>query len=661
MALWRWVSDKAANFASSLSSSYQTVTSTISSLSIWPSSNQYMSGNIAQSWEGLTRFIDMNTFTRIGFSPKTRATLFEMLKANAVCYLSVAVLFEMTRTAIVNYATTDEDNWTNASIKLTINSAVFIAMTALYLRRYYDNTLLNMVLTKQIGEENPLSPYFKTKEYDLGAMIKAGIYSPLILTSKIASILVADFVPIANKVTPVAYIYTYGESLAEYPYSAAGMSLEQRAERLASHPAYSFGLGVSMYALAQGLSYLISRYTGAESMFITNAIYSAIYPYFVTAVLLRDREIPTVSKKIDLSYYHRLVTEQFSYNLGNQLVSYLRKPGTAINFDYLAGLLDNRVGHAMRWLLSLDFYGDWYSINKFVLNKPNKILMDEYYDSLKYLLDEIIKLRHQDLNGRPLSEKALVMVAPHVAKLPSRFTKLFITNTMKNVIKFVYEDWLEEPLVTTRDLLVHVRLMQKNSNINTVKYDELKWANQVNQPQQPSSSSGQPTVIQTKPEIETPKEKAINTKSSVAVLSHSDIPSVVKTGVFAMTSQVNSSSQSMQVKQVDLIAKRRDYLLNLKRNVLRSFWDKKGVGLFGAVVPDKIDKLRNILLGLSQSTNETEVNKTFIKVKNLFSNNPPDANRHPDVAKLYSEIVHDVGKLIGTNQSLVTPVLHYSN
>lgn len=648
MGLWSWVKEKSSTVVSGLSTAYTAVTSTIGSMWSWSFSENYAKGTASQLWEGLTRVLDPNNVTRLIHSPRTRRTLTESFKANVVYYLSLAMLLETTKEAILSRVLSGEDTWMDYSVQLTMNGFVMVSLGTLMVHRYYDNTMLNLALTKQVGEENPLSNHFESCGCDSGAIIKAGVYSPLHLSTKLTSIWIASYLPVLKYAAPLGYTYAYGESLAEYPYSAAGMCTEHRAQRLARFNAYSLGLGVSMYALGELMSLLVYRYTGVNSVFVSNAIYAAIYPYFVTAVLLRDRPLIATSG-VDISYYHRYVTDHMVTNIGAQIIPMLQQPGESIDLRKLAAwAFENPPARAAHWVISRDLYDDWYTFKGFVLNKPNKIFLDEYYQLIRREIDKIIELRNKPLSERKLSELPTAALAPLIPKLPSRLTKLFMTKAYKNLIRIIFEDWLEDPLMVTREMLEEIRILQETANFKTVKFNEASWQGGVRQ------------TDAARPRVEEVDEVGASASVPLPPLSQSENSQVARVGLFA--EPVIQQEQRLLARNVEqgVIAKKRAFLIELKREVNRSVWDNKGQGMFGAIVPDKVAEMRVILQPVQAALSSVDVNRTFERIRVLFALYHPSKNRHPNVERLYATIVDRVGALLEAGPA-VQPSSLYSS
>lgn len=656
MGIWGWVKEKSSQFASGISTTYTAVTSTIKTIWTWAYSENYAIGTATQFWEGFTRVLDPNNVTRLIRSPHTRQTLTESFKANVVYYLSFAMLLEVTRQAILTRTLSGEETWTDSAVELTIDSFVMLAMGAMMVRRYYDNTLLNLALSKQVGEENPLSNHFASCRCDSGALIKSAAFSPLHLSSKLGSLWVASYLPVIKHVVPLGYTFAYGESLAEFPHTAAGTCAEHRAQRLSQFNSYSFGLGCAMFAVGEGISYLLSEYTGVNSVFISNAIYAAIYPYFVTAVLLRDRPLMPTSG-IDLSHYHRYVTDRMIVDIGGKIIPLLRAQNKKFDLkEWAMKAYDNQVVQSIHWSLSRDFYGDWFSFKKFVLNNPNKIFLKEYYDAIIKEINKIIDLRDKPLLERPISEIPMAAIAPIVPSLPSRVTKLFMTREYKNLIKIIFEDWLEDPLMVTRQILVEIRKMQQAAQIKTVTHDEASWQNNGDQqrttprieivPDTESLTSSMPVLTV---QAMQPAQPLLSASSAAparsqafdqpAPLSKSEIPSASRHSLFAQT------RQRSVIDEQEIVKKRHLFLSQLKRDVNLKIWDTKGDRLFTTSVPTKIGELRKTLTTVHQEMAAADINRLFQEVVDTFKLLPANNKRDPQVREFYANIIDRIRKI----------------
>jgi hypothetical protein len=634
-----WFSSAASTIASTLKSTYTFARDTIVAVATYPSFTAYANNFGVQFWEGFTRVADPNNLTKIVSAPRTQSTMFESFKSNVICYFSLAMLLDVTKNAILVRVVSGEDTWADSAITLTMNSFVMVGMTTIMIHRYYDNTLLTMALAKQVSEEVPLSPHYKSCACDSGALIKAGVVSPINLTGKVLSIWAASWVPVVRYITPFAYTYAYGESLAEYPHAAAGSCTEHRAQQLAKENGYAFGLGASMYFVGEVTAFLLTHFTGANSIFISNAIYSVIYPYYVTAVLLRDRPLPNSVRGVDFYYYHRYLTDHMVTTIGGQILPMLQSRDKTIDWNLMLKRIVNApLSLVVRHILSYDLYGDWSSPHAFVLSPVNKLFFDEYYGMIINEINKIIDLREKPIQERSLKDIPTAILAPVIPVLPNRLTRFVMSDSYKKLVKIILADWMEDPLKASKRFFEQIHHIQINANVKILSDHDPRWEQAMNQEAK--------TRVDVSPVIEEipdqPNEAPPTTgKEIIAVTTSSQ-------GVFALPQQANAVLRQRPL-QNELIAKKHQFLLNLREVVFAQFWDTKGTTLFGTCTPEKIDNLRTTLKSLNMHSGIGVINKVFDQVKDLFANYRAMEGRDPAVEKLYRLVVHNIGIIVNNS------------
>ncbi|VVC76631.1 hypothetical protein AQUSIP_19540 [Aquicella siphonis] len=476
---WAWAKESVSWIGSGISQTYQALSGLVSSFVSSPTVRNYANSASLKAWEGGTVVMEPSNVTRIANSPKTRSGLKESFKANVVYYLSLAMLLEAGRQAIMYRFSDEDDSYLESSAYLAMNTFIMIGLGGIMLHRVYDNIMINLAISKQVVDENPTSQHFRPCGCDDGALISAGLFSSINLSGKLFSIWAASFLPVVKYVTPLAYMYAYGESLAEYTYSAAGQCTDHRAKELSKHKAYSFGIGAMLYASGELISCLISSQTGVNSFFISNAVYAAIYPYFVTAVLLRNRPVPgDDSPGVEIFYYHRYVLQHMMDNIGKQILPMLKSNAKAI--DWKKKLQEVSEMAPVRWsrkLVSYDLYGDWKSLEGLETSPSTMLFFDEYYAMIMKQLGMVIDLRDKPLHQRRLTELPLAIVAPMVPVIPKRITNFFMTDSYRNLIKIIFDQWLEDPLKSTQQILEDVRHRQiskkENAKIKVICHDRL--------------------------------------------------------------------------------------------------------------------------------------------------------------------------------------------
>ncbi len=470
--LWTWATEKVSSIKSGISYTFSVISSTYHTITSLPAVRNFAYSFGVKGWEGATRPFDPYNVTKMAGSPKSRSSLKASFAANVIYYLSFALLYEVTYQSIVSAFSDEDDSLAESSAYFTMSTFALVGLGGLMLHRYYDNTVINLALAKQVADENPTSHHYKPCGCDEGAIISAGLFSSLNLSGKLLSIWIASYLPVIRYLTPLAYAYAYGESLAEYPYSSVGVCTRHRAEELAKHNAYSLGIGASLYAVGELITYLIYRQTGVNSFFISNAVYAAIYPWFVTSVLLRDRPLPGDEQGVDFFYYHRYVLQHMADNIGKQIIPLLQN--TKKTVDWRKYLQQAAEFAPVRWTktaLSYDLYGDWHTLDGFLASPANMIFFDEYYAMTRQQLNKIIDLRDKPVLKRPLKEMPMAIIAPIVPVIPDKITKFVMTDAYKRLIKIIFDAWLEDPLKSTRDGLEYVRKVQERTRIKVVTHD----------------------------------------------------------------------------------------------------------------------------------------------------------------------------------------------
>lgn len=672
MGLWNWASQKAATVTAGLSYTYSLVTTTLDFLFVQPIVGA--SNLVVQTWEGFSRVFDPNNVTKIAQSPKTRSTLAESFKANIVFYLSFALLVETTKEAILARVISGEDTWGDTTLYLSMNALAMLVMSPMFARRLYDNTMLNIALTSQACSENPLSPHFETVKSDSGAVIKAGVMSPVYLGTELASLWAASFIPIIKYGVGLGKAQAYGESLAEVPLSAANMSTEQRTKELSFNDGYSFGMGAAMYAMGELLSWSLSRYTGVNSIFISNAIYSAIYPYFITAALFRDRPIPGRQKNSwDIFYYHRYLMERVVPDLGAKLLPLLQNQAATVNWKAVANAVAEFPPARITYTaLSYDLYSEWRTVNGFFASTPNVRFFDEYYLMIRTELKRIIDLRDKPLLERPLRELPMAAIAPIVPFIPNALTRMWMTPEYKRLVRAIFRKELEDPLKGTWELLEEIRRAQKASQIRIVDHGKAGWQ-QALRKEAEQREAAQPKIEELPDDAEvTPKsgslEKSSGALAKVGMFAGSEPRNLGAAPVIVANSDSGALTKSAARAQapadevkLTVLEEMRAFLVNLKSIVDKKVWDTKGVALFGNTkTPDTIKQLRIKLSDVRNRMHEENVRAAFEEVKALFANYKPDSDRNPEVTQLYARIVSRVGDICNrdTKQSISMSYSH---
>lgn len=616
-------------FSSAMSNvgyAYNSVTSTIGAVVSHPSLGGYAKNFGVQFWEGFSRILDPNNLTKYVSAPDTSATMYESFKANA-SYLGFALLLEMTKQAILLRTISGNNTWVDTSIEFTLNLSVFTMTSVIALHRFYDNTLLNASLAKQATREVPLHSYYQSCECDGGALIKAGLMSPVNSTIKLLPIVIGSCLPIPGikYITTPAYMYVYGEGLVDYAHAAAGTCTEHRAQKLAKENGYVFGTGASLYLAGESILFLLSQYTGAYNLFISNAIYSAIYPYFETAILFRDRSLPNEYPGVDFYRYHRNFLNFMASNMKGTILPLLqnkdKKRYWAEMAEYIA---DTSPGKMTKQLFSCDIYGDWRSPKNFVLSPVNKLFFKEYYKSIIREINKIIDLRDKPIYELELKDIPTAILGPIVPVLPNRLTGFFMSDSYKELVTVAFSDWMDDPLKAAKRFFDDVHQIQEKASIRVLSDQDPRWKKMVDNAAQIKSEQ-RPTIEEVKEPIQAPT----NVENKAA------ISGVTQRGIFARP----------EPTQPD-ISRKHKFLLELKEGVNNHGWDTKGSTLFGTCVPDKIDNMRSHLKSLHMFSSPTAVNIAFDKVKGLFTNYRPIDSRNKDVEALYRLIVHNLGILV---------------
>lgn len=329
------ISDTYHSVTDGISDTYEFVSSTLDAIYTNQGLRNFVYSFTIKGWEGVSRVWDPANVTKMFHSTKTRQALKESFKANVFYYLSAAMLMEYIREQIV-YAmssTGEESEHAWLSATTAINMAFNVGLGVIMLHRNYDNTLINLTLSKVVVDENPMSHNYASCGCDDGALITAGLFSSVNLSGKLLSLWVASHVPVIKYLAPVGYAFAYGESLAEYPYSSVGMCTEHRVKALEKDNAYSLGIGSMLYGFSLMLNYGIYLKTGLSSVFISSAVDSIIYPYFVTSVLLREKPLPGDKQGMDFFYYQRQALQNLSGKISKSLMPRIMKCNNAL-LDY---------------------------------------------------------------------------------------------------------------------------------------------------------------------------------------------------------------------------------------------------------------------------------------------------------------------------------------
>lgn len=435
--------------------------------------NSFVFDFTIKGWEGFTRIADPSNVTKIMQSPKTREVFATSFKANVIYYLGVAIVLEKFSQSLSDYFAEEQED--NAALALVINSLnifMLLKLGSITLHRYYENTMLNITLTERIVAENPISSHFPACECSGSKKISAVLFSPLNLSTKLALIKIISYVPGLRHVAPLSYMYIYGESLMESLYAAVKMCSRHRAKELAKNKAYLLGLGGSLYALCGLTSFLIARQLGVSSFFIDDAVYSMLYPCFVSATLLQDRQIPGDQTGIEVFYYQRILLQKMTFDVRDLISEQLRsdKPFESwklpkLSFspeDYFVLRRMKQVFNFLWWWLANDGYASWYTLKGFVTDPANMLFSAEYFQMVKDKVDFAIYMR-APLHTKPLAEIPLAAVAPLVPHLPDWMTQWMVSKEFKEGIRLVFSDAMKDPLALFRKILVNIDHMQEET------------------------------------------------------------------------------------------------------------------------------------------------------------------------------------------------------
>jgi len=630
MIIKEWISSAATRVTATVNtitlavtSAYSTLSSAAHTIRSSPSFNNTLKIFGIQFFEGFTRILHLSNLTKLFYASRMSTTLYESFKANVVCYLSLGLLLDVTKNAILARTTSGENTNTDIGIYLTLNSFVMVSMGTLMIHRYYDNTALTMTLTKQASEEVP--PKINNScNHDTAALIKTGIVSPINLIVKLASCEAGSYVPVVKWLTPLGYVYAYGESLAEYFYS--GNCTDDKAKKMAKENGYVFGLGASLYFWGEFITLAIGHFTGANSIFISNAIYSALYPWFVTAVLFRDSPVPQHEQGIDFYYYHRFLTDHIITTVGGQILPLLQSTEKKIDWgEMMKSIANSSPSLVIREVLSHDLYEDWSSPNAFILNPTNMMFFAEYNPLLIRELKKIIDIRDKPILEQDLKDAVNTIGAKYVVpNLPNRFTRFLMSDSYKKMVAIVLADWVQDPLKATVRFLEHIQQLQEKSKLTILSDNDPRWQQIVNKETQKQSENS-PVIEEV---VESNKE--IESKAQPVTTSQQ--------GIFSNT--------------VKSRTKMHDFLLDLQVELSFVYWNDKGDRLGFSCVPGTIVDMRTKLSSIHIKSPEVSVRTAFDEVKELFVKyNPKLKLRNHVVGALYRLIIDNIGIIVNKENS----------
>jgi len=343
----------------------------------------------------------------------------------------------------------------NYSLNL-FDGTAHLLFSAAALRGLYRNSILNLTMARTVAG--------RVEEEKCGcndeALIKAELFSPLDYFMRMVSLRAASDLPIICYIAPIAEILNHGRNLLEYRYGMRKCS-EHRMQDLTKYNAYAFGLGLHFYFSCDLIVRIINRYTAANQFILSQAIYAAMYPWFVAVVLLKA---PISNRQgYDFFYYHRYLTGHLLAQAENYLINFLNNPQKKFNWEeFIQSLKNNKFLQPLTNYLSSITETNLVSwLEDFFSDETHALLFDVYYDQIKDNLKTIVKLQ-TPLRKQGITEMPRAAVISAVATLPGYLSWPFISKKDKTLLNMVRQKLLRDPVKSIDELLAQLRIAQQN-------------------------------------------------------------------------------------------------------------------------------------------------------------------------------------------------------
>lgn len=317
-ALYEWTSSKITIMSKAVSQTAAQILAIANMIITIPITKKSVYRFLFQALEGFSRISDPRTMLTLISSPRTRQTFLQSGVANVVFYLGLSLLFEASMRTAEVFAT---------PAAIAVNLAGLTCLMLVATRMFIDNTLYNMCVAKAVTDENAATEYVKSCECGRTEAIKASLASPFYYIGNLAGIYMISLVPWVGPYAafPLRAL-NYGQCFLGYTMSRADLCTVHRYQLLNKNHAYAFGMGSSFLGLTKLGNYLLYSMLGLESVFITDAIFSLLFQYYIMSAMLIDKSLPGTEEGFDITYRSRLAVESILKNLSGSVTPIIRNP-----------------------------------------------------------------------------------------------------------------------------------------------------------------------------------------------------------------------------------------------------------------------------------------------------------------------------------------------
>ena len=339
-----------------------------------------------QFWEGFSRVFDPANLPSIIKSKETRRVLKEGVSANLL--LMGMVLFYETAVKRAMHALLP--NMEDSYAETAVDTLAWWYFVRTSVRLFTDNIIYNRCASKAAATENPNEEKLKLHICEKTHARQANLTSPFFYAGNILTVkFISSVLPYGKYLSMPLYALAIGESVMEENLST--LCAEHRNEVLKKNNPYSFGLGLSFLATLGLCSTLVSRASGVNSAFVYNALFCALFQYYIVLARLINKPLPGDTLGTDYFYYGRMVVGAVIKQVSDFVATVLRAPGEDIDWMQVKDkvLAFPPVNLSTKLLLGDDFR----SLDKFIRRGPEQLFLDFYGDDIQDFLKWAINLR----------------------------------------------------------------------------------------------------------------------------------------------------------------------------------------------------------------------------------------------------------------------------
>lgn len=274
-------------------------------------------------WQGFSRAMDPANITKIAKYPNTRKVLYYAITAN-LWYLSVSLSYEKMIKGTWRYIPGMENSYPEAMLDYAASVYLLTRATSMFV----DNIFYNSAVSIVSGQEEAPCAHFEACGCNTGKEIKGMLGSPFYLLADqlfIAS-LTNNFPVFGREAKFLLNSWRFGLSLLEYKLASKGMCTDHRYQKLIQNNSYAFGFGLSYLTLCNVSAWYLKKSLGVNSVFIEDAIASALFPFYIFSTQTIDTPLPGNRAGTDFFYLSRNAMSLALSTTSLWLGAYLNNP-----------------------------------------------------------------------------------------------------------------------------------------------------------------------------------------------------------------------------------------------------------------------------------------------------------------------------------------------